>query len=303
MTLIISVSCREFYCMVSDRLISLVHPHRGFSGVHDAISNKNLLVRAINGEFAIGYTGSAYVGNEPTDQWLASILTGYVFDGDVPIFAGAVRPDRTVQEHIAALRDAIAKLAKDNAITLAIVGFKDFQRHSISFSATIGPGSSYRGAFTPRKRGRDFQLFAVGAVPPKHLTDQAIARMMDGNTFATTDPERILSVLTDVIRATAQCVPTVGPDVMQIMRCRIVDQDCRFYRFVPATPGVWSYSPWIIGAGMVCGPNRTNLAGWVLGPGFPVEDLSERPEVAPTGVFAVPLERRLPPGIRMPKKP
>ena len=73
MTLIIARASPTGALMVSDRRVTT-------SGIlFDPDANKTILFADRNAVVAIGYTGMAYIGSLPTDQWLASALTGLNF--------------------------------------------------------------------------------------------------------------------------------------------------------------------------------------------------------------------------------
>jgi hypothetical protein len=72
MTLILSRSSRNYILQVTDRLVS--------GPIEDPLANKNVLYCARNAIVAIGYTGHAFIGDIPTDQWLVEKLTGITFD-------------------------------------------------------------------------------------------------------------------------------------------------------------------------------------------------------------------------------
>lgn len=59
--------------MVTDRRVTKN------GNVFDPDANKNIVNAHINAAVAIGYTGVAYIGLVPTDQWIAQTLTGFTF--------------------------------------------------------------------------------------------------------------------------------------------------------------------------------------------------------------------------------
>lgn len=70
MTKIIAVSSAGLMCHGADRLVSA-----GGSSF-DPLANKTLVYSAPDALAAISYTGSAYLEDLPTDEWLARALTG-----------------------------------------------------------------------------------------------------------------------------------------------------------------------------------------------------------------------------------
>src|SRR5262245_1968400 len=93
--------------MVTDRKVTR-------TGVeYDADANKNLIFGDKNAVVAIAYTGFAYIGDLPTDQWIAQTLTGLVFPkgrhgkGTVPMFMTTHYQDRNVGVRIRTLVDQL----------------------------------------------------------------------------------------------------------------------------------------------------------------------------------------------------
>src|SRR3972149_3397682 len=69
MTLILSRSSHRFVLQLSDRLIT-----QG-TAQFDRTSNKTIIFFAFGGFASLSYTGIAFVGDIPTDQWIAQQLT------------------------------------------------------------------------------------------------------------------------------------------------------------------------------------------------------------------------------------
>lgn len=72
MTLLLAHAARYEAIHVSDRLLTLASPTRPF----DQFSNKAVLYLCTDAIIALVYTGVAYIGNRPTDDWIAQQLTG-----------------------------------------------------------------------------------------------------------------------------------------------------------------------------------------------------------------------------------
>src|SRR5262245_61154483 len=132
MTLHIATAQARFALLVSDREVSQANAHQVKS--YDSHANKSLLCLAPGGIMAIGYTGLAYVGRIPTDQWIAEVLAkapaGSLseIEGWRPAFStrrGFAWPN--VGAGLCAVRDSLAALAKEskltNLIEIIAVGF------------------------------------------------------------------------------------------------------------------------------------------------------------------------------------
>ncbi len=70
MTLVLSYTCFYFSVSISDRLVTRA------GRPYDQLSNKAIVCHAGDVIATVGYTGSAYVGALPTDEWLARIICG-----------------------------------------------------------------------------------------------------------------------------------------------------------------------------------------------------------------------------------
>jgi len=70
MTLILGQASRDYVLQVTDRLVT--KGNRPF----DPLANKNIVYCARNALVAIGFTGIAFLGDIPTDQWIVEQLTG-----------------------------------------------------------------------------------------------------------------------------------------------------------------------------------------------------------------------------------
>src|SRR5689334_10815609 len=76
MTLILTRASKDFVLQVTDRLVT-----QGMSEF-DSLANKNIVYCARNAIVAIAYTGFAFLGDIPTDQWVVEQLIGQPFDRD-----------------------------------------------------------------------------------------------------------------------------------------------------------------------------------------------------------------------------
>jgi hypothetical protein len=75
MTQILSLAARGYVLQASDRLVSKRRSGHTLKP-HDPMFNKHILYVAKDAIVSIGFTGLAYISGVPTDQWLASVLTG-----------------------------------------------------------------------------------------------------------------------------------------------------------------------------------------------------------------------------------
>lgn len=76
MTQILSYADRHYVCQVSDRLVSGRYPS-GALLVLDQKFNKNVLFQAKDALVSLGFAGLAEIEAVPTDEWIASVLSGH----------------------------------------------------------------------------------------------------------------------------------------------------------------------------------------------------------------------------------
>jgi hypothetical protein len=126
MTLIETVSSGKIAIQASDRLVSLERQP------YDEWANKTVLFTAIDAVVVMSYTGDAYVGDEPTDVFIARILNG----GHLPTMSsgklgicvrGAPKEWPTLDESIAAVGSQLAqghasKNGRTESVNLKIYG-------------------------------------------------------------------------------------------------------------------------------------------------------------------------------------
>jgi hypothetical protein len=108
MTLILT---RTTYChalMVTDRKVTVN------GAEYDPDANKNVLFHDKNAVVAIAYTGAAYIGTIPTDQWIVQALTGLTFPegpkgkGSVPAFIHSDYEPLYIGIRVRKLRDLLS---------------------------------------------------------------------------------------------------------------------------------------------------------------------------------------------------
>lgn len=132
----------------------------------DPLANKTVVLLGVDGSATISYSGLAYIGQKPTDQWIAEAVS----ERD-PVFAGrlATRHDSTLRPRIglalANLRDAIerdfASLPRRDRISglhIAVGGFVSHRRRRPS-------GRPRPFAHVYVHRGQDGDELDVGETP------------------------------------------------------------------------------------------------------------------------------------------
>lgn len=131
MTLILSFVRHGIAVQVADRLVS---QQRGrIIGPLDQIANKLLIYRSRDAIVSIGYAGQAFIGNIPTDEWLAQLISG---EPNVrgPEDMGGVRLGRTpnnwdIGKAVRRIRDDLPPhIASGQIIYVCVVGHQITRR-------------------------------------------------------------------------------------------------------------------------------------------------------------------------------
>src|SRR5260370_36839046 len=101
MALILTAINADCVVQGSDRLTTK-WPAQRFLGEHDPIANKTAIYLAYDGPMVISFSGTAYVGAEPTDNWIPRQLAGGTItpttDGPTAAFAHQHRPEPTLKQ-------------------------------------------------------------------------------------------------------------------------------------------------------------------------------------------------------------
>jgi hypothetical protein len=242
MTLIITRTSCRFALMVTDRKVtksgSLVDPD----------ANKNLIFEDRNAVVAMGYTGMAYIGGIPTDQWLAQTLTGLAFPegrrgpNTVPAlmisqyateyFGVRVRNLRQrLNEVCKSIRQRYRKQWTANSFDLFITGWEWNRGKSRPYLAGLSkPAKSDdfelctidRNWYLPQ-RGR--VLVRTCAAPKENLTQDKLAgietqlqAVWSNNHGSSSDiADHAEKLMVETIQLTSQSLSVVGEDVMSIL--------------------------------------------------------------------------------------
>lgn len=277
MTVIGSLRAGPFVQQGSDRLVTAGRR------VHDPAANKTVLFVASDGVAAVSYTGAAYVGDVPTDQFVAETIARRSFGSDPPPLSatlGRVERLPSMGEVAIRLAEALQKgkwspVEIPHRPDLAILGWKWRDRrgrrtdrgtflwnihahggpYSVSRTARPRPGT-VRVSFMPRGRAVrsevDAYLDALQATP---VGDEPLAS------------EHLAALVRTIAdRSAAAGDPTVGREVMIVTippphRNRLIT--VRFVADPDASPvsAHGSYSPWIIGPSTTIAPAEMST-GW-----------------------------------------
>jgi hypothetical protein len=110
MTLILTKASKHFIIQVTDRLVSR-GVGRGNPVAFDPIANKNVVFAARNAVVTMGFTGVAFIGDLPTDQWIVEKLTGIEFsrtEKPPMMFSGKLPHWWDIGKSLLTLKDALS---------------------------------------------------------------------------------------------------------------------------------------------------------------------------------------------------
>ncbi len=242
MTLIVTRTSCRYSLMVTDRRVTI-------SGVvFDPDANKNIVFGDKNAVVTIGYTGMAYIGTIPTDQWIAQTLTGLAFPegrrgrGTVPALMTSGYEDQYFGLRVRNLRNQLNKVRPfilgryrqewtAGSFDLVITGFEWNHGEVRPYVAALSkpPNSdifnlsdSDRHWYIPR--GRHFPVRMYGA-PTQNVTKdelRGIDNRLDsvwGDGHGTPDEvaDHAEKLLAEVIQDVSVRLNVVGPDIMSIL--------------------------------------------------------------------------------------
>lgn len=269
MTLVLSFACHGIAVQVADRLVS---QQRGrFISPLDQLANKLLIYRARDAIVSIGYAGQAFICNIPTDEWIAQLISG-VPDPRGPEDMGGVRLGRTpnnwnIGKAVRRIRDELPNhIAPGQIIYVCVVGHQINRRGFVCpFLCEMALQQNHVYSFyqSPRHWGKGTGCVSSIGV---EIGDQERKRIV--NHLRNADPplthDEIASFLTAAIRKHEQ--PGVGPHTSAVILPFPGGAPVRS-KFFANTPHhillrssetdlrlETSYSPWVIGPGILKAP-------------------------------------------------
>lgn len=238
MTLILTKACALYAAMAVDRRLTT-----DGGALFDYHTNKVVVFSDKNAVVTLAYTGAAYIGERPTDVWLAETLTGLSFPegrrgpGSAPAMMTIPYTQRYWGQRLRDLRDALDKLpARLDASSrsgwirhpfeILGTGFEWNRGVVRPFTAALsksGNSTTFaiaepsRGAF--RSRG-DQHPVVLQIAPAENLRrndrdDMVRAGTLPGHAVGTRAVDRT-SALVGVIRSVAGRNSLVGPDATTV---------------------------------------------------------------------------------------
>jgi hypothetical protein len=227
MTLVLTAVNAACVVQASDRLLTTWRGSK-LIGAHDQFANKTVIFLASDGVMTISYAGQAYIGSEPTDDWIARQLAGSpprrTPDGRVGAWSFERLPSRKFNQACWLLQTAIeSEPQMSGRLELSIGGWRNRRNRLTQVALGIEKSSSgveRRGHMKACIGHFGEALHSVGVD-----FDPAVIRAVAGETLATkaATPEAVLldakvrsGILAEAIRRTSATNPGVGADVMLV---------------------------------------------------------------------------------------
>ena len=288
MTLIISKASKDYILQVSDRLVTMSQQP------FDPLANKTIIYCAFNGILTISYTGRAFLGGIPTDQWLAEKLLGMTLPRDhkPTSFGGCKTKFLYVGPAMKELKDSLNKAINtdiepkfrqdwiEKSFDLCVEGWVWGSKGNYwPFLASISkPPKSY--TFEYRIEPRRWYLggkYRVSAAPSTNISKDVLQSLTDK--LANNNSDEAEANLVFTIREVSKSNPLVGADCMSILLPPppIAQQIPARVRFIPKKEAIAklyrkdkqhivkvAYSPWLIGPQSFSSPSIISGKGWEI---------------------------------------
>jgi hypothetical protein len=278
MTLIVSFTGQPFAAIASDRLVTLADQRTGrYVGDHDTRANKIIVAILPDALVCIGYTGNAYIGTSPTDEWIVEVVApnSGIFEGGTASSYGFRRPSRLRLHQICnRLRQRLSSVPGGDGILVHICGWRQRRNKMYRFSAKLK-------AETTLQKSKDLILKPVFPLDPllSHVgasiscDDLNQAAVKSGFNPSLVYPDAARDLLTALIRCVSSKNKTVGQDVMSVVLmhpsekrilCRF-DKTKIFFGSIHDQQQVYrlpvDFNPWIITPNGFIAPQETTSGG------------------------------------------
>jgi len=247
MTQIIAAIGPGFLFQASDRLVSVLPELRPY----DSNANKSLIVGCADGVALVGYTGVAYIGGRPTDQWIAETLTG--LDLSTPfLMSGACHEhgDEPLHVMVGRLAEALGVALQsrpDLAHEILVVGWTYSERGSVptGYARIIRWAGGRLSVESPAPRIKPHDdLFHLVGVP--RVARAVTAPLVQAISVWTGNWD--IEALELAAAGTIQSISRkgIGPDAL-IITVRFADFPPHArVRFMPAGSFSEAFTPWVI---------------------------------------------------------
>ncbi|MCP1469862.1 hypothetical protein J3E64_001544 [Sphingobium sp. OAS761] len=279
MTLILSITDIAAARHVSDRRVTLLGGT--VPRVHSPVENKTIIFLCKDAIGVIGYTGVAYIGSEPTDQWIANVLAPQPAGPGLGEFAigGKGLGSAKLQTLVWRLRNAVANAPlplRARVLQIAISGYRIRRRRCLPFGLELvwnALGPKVSGLMRqPRSLG---QRTIVGQIGDGFVGDELRQHVIAGaEQNREENSDALLRGMVHAVRARAAQTATVGGDVMTVLV-----PNPRLSRKV-----VWKFEPEADHPAVIEGRNFRRMFSAVYSPWIICPDQVSCPMVATGGL-------------------
>jgi hypothetical protein len=192
---------------------------------HDPLANKTVIYRATDAVVTIGFAGLAYVGDQPTDEWLAELLWGEpISRGPDGVRAVDYRFGQSPNRWnigLAAIRiaDAIkSSVTRVQPLHVTIAGWRWKRRRPHPILVSVCKESNSRSVRTERiprhlPRGTNLRFNAIGVPIERGGLSSRFDRFRERDALYAEDAE---GVFARFIRDLSAENPAVGVDVLSV---------------------------------------------------------------------------------------
>lgn len=224
MTLIISAVGRGAICHTSDRQVTVSQQGRP-TRIHSDVENKTVIIACKDGIAVLGYTGSAYLDNVPTDHWLVSKISPQPNLGEFG-FGGRGYGKLPLQAAIWRVISGLRNVNLPSAAATLKIDVSGFRRHRKRWTPfLLSIRCQKKLPRFPNQVTFDDNLHSTP--PPKGIFLNQIGDVFPTSTFHEFVRERIkksqkpahekfMDALTQATRHRAKQTPTVGSDIMEV---------------------------------------------------------------------------------------
>jgi hypothetical protein len=281
MTQILTAACPDFIAQLSDRLV--VAKRGSAIEQHDPAANKTVVFRASDAIVTIGYTGIAYVGQIPTDRWIAEVLCQESFgapDARFGVRMGGGRRPVDIGQALILLERAIQELpaipVDEHGLELLVAGWqawRDDCRPILVELSRYGGRTKLKRAPRHWPKDSNFRIGVIGVPPKKGAITQRLSkfRLKEEVGQATKRgpllPGHVEGIFLNTLRETSEFSETVGANALSVVLMRPGHgiMGCRFYPIQPHHVKMRTakgeidvevaMTPWVLGPGIIYSPS------------------------------------------------
>lgn len=271
MTLILAHRSPGGIVFASDRRVTLRHPNRPDS-VYSEVENKTIIFHMDDAVGVIGYTGPAYIGTQPTDVWLASLVANQNLTNVGMARMGRRKVGR-LNPMTWRIKTAIEGLMlhRDLELTILLNGWRWRRRYMVPFTQFISNQLEHVAGLMRPPQSPTHRVYTcqIGdRMLPADIDAQIHEALQDEGSFSL---EAVRRGLIGAIRHRAIESSTVGTDLMTVWIPPIGNKRV-LWRFEPSSPRLAAidvrfpqqqiavaFSPWIISPIGIYAPAIGNL--------------------------------------------